>query len=223
MKKKSKKQYFIYNLDKKSVNLAFLISFCIFLIINFKHFTFLFTLKNFLIFIACNFIFLIMHEFLHFLGYILGGADKNKIKFGIKIEKGLTYAICQDKLSKKSAIRALLLPFIVLGFMGYIIGIISNNSLLILLSIFTMIGGVGDIILALFLKKLPASIQYQERDNPLEFLIIHNHNKIYYGFGIEFKEKINNIKINTNKLEISNFSKIILSIFIILGFLYIIK
>ena len=67
-------------------------------------------------------LYLCLHEFLHGIGYIIGGAKRKNISYGICLEKGILYCMSYQEISKKNILISLQMPFVVIGVITYIIG-----------------------------------------------------------------------------------------------------
>ena len=112
--------------------------------------------------------YLCFHEVLHSIGYVLCGADFKRITYGAHIEKGVLCCLCKQNVNKRCIMVSLLFPFVFIGVVTYIIGIIINNPILILLSIFNISGCSGDLLM--FFNFIPLkNFEYAEYDNPIAF------------------------------------------------------
>lgn len=108
------------------------------------------------------------HEVLHSIGYVLNGADFKYITYGAHLEKGVFCCLCKQNVSKRCILISLLFPFIFIGIITYIIGIIFNIPVLVLLSIMNISGCSGDLIMFYSLSKLK-NYEYSEYDDPISF------------------------------------------------------
>ena len=52
-----------------------------------------------------------IHELLHGLGYVLGGAKSKNIKYGVALERGILYTLCREEITKKNILISLCMPF----------------------------------------------------------------------------------------------------------------
>lgn len=84
----------------------------------------------------------------------------------------------QAKDNEKTILFSLFLPFIIIGLVTLIVGIIINNTILMLLSICNIVGSVGDIVMIIFFLKLPNDIIYIDLDDPTSFTLISCKNII---------------------------------------------
>lgn len=112
--------------------------------------------------------YLMFHEVLHSIGYVFHGADFKYITYGAHLEKGVLCCLCKQNVSKKCILISLLYPFIFIGVITYIIGIIFNIPLLILLSIMNMAGCSGDLLMFYSLSRIK-NFEYSEYDDPTSF------------------------------------------------------
>lgn len=154
-------KYYKYELDVKKMNVIILIAFIPFTILMCVFPIFFSTaFDRFYLTFAGLLIVFALHEVLHGIGYSFFAKDKKKIKYGVALEKGVLYAMCQDMISKKGIIVSLILPLIVLTFILGIVGIIIKSSLLIFLAVINLLGAIGDIMMIILTLKLPKDIKY---------------------------------------------------------------
>lgn len=112
--------------------------------------------------------YLCFHEVLHSIGYVLCGANFKRITYGAHIEKGVLCCLCKQNVNKRCIMVSLLFPFVIIGVITYVIGIIINNPILIILSIFNISGCSGDLLM--FFNFIPLkNFEYAEYDNPVAF------------------------------------------------------
>ena len=170
-------------------------------------------------------LYMMLHEFLHGVGYFIGGTKRKNIQYGICLEKGIFYAMAYQELTKKNILISLQMPFMVIGVITYVIGMIFNIPLLVLLSIINISGAAMDLAMFFYILKLPKDIIYSESGNPDEFVIISKddlkkHKSMFLKIVDEKKYNKSDYVFNIDKkLVISRNSIIILVLFIILGIL----
>ena len=160
----------------------------------------------------------ILHEFFHALGYIIHGADKSKITFGMELEKGVFYCLCKQDIKKKTILFSLMYPLFFIGFVTYVISIILNLDVLLLLSIVNISGAAGDIMYFFFIIKLNKEIVFSELDDGTSFVIknIDDINKYKY-YGLNYEGKVNSVsRSDFKRLYVSKLSSIVLVICFIL-------
>ncbi len=217
-----KKKYYLFEMNLKWLNIFSIILLLTFFIItivlgkkiDFNGNAWIVTL---LLFIP----YLILHEILHGVSYVLHGVSFKNITFGAHLEKGILCCLCKQNVSRKNILISLLYPFFWIGIVTYMIGIIMNNSVLILLSILNISGCSGDIMMFLAFLKLK-EFEYSEYDNPTSFGLYSNkdlsHTKLLGLKYIDVKEELE--KENFKKVTISKESIIYFLLFLLIIFLY---
>lgn len=124
-------------------------------------------------FLVYYFIWMALHEILHGVGFLsLLKVDFHNVIYGIKLEKGIFYCMCKQKINRNNILVSLNFPLIFIGIITFIVGILINNTTLILLSIMNIGGSIGDIVMTLAILKMPKDINYLDLDNPTSFNII---------------------------------------------------
>lgn len=178
---------------------------------------------NYLIVFILIILYLMLHELLHGIGYFLGGTKRKYITYGIELEKGIFYAMAYSKLTKKNILISLQMPFMVIGVITFIIGVIFNIPLLVLLSVVNISGASMDLAMFIYFLRLPKDFTYSESGNPDEFVIISSKdltkNKSIFLKIVEvkdYKEKDFEFK-NLKKIKCTKTSIIILVLFLLLG------
>ena len=166
-------------------------------------------------------LYFLLHEVLHGFGYSFYVKDKKNIKYGCMLEKGVFYAMCQEKISKTAILVSLLFPLIFLSLIAGIIGLIFNLDLLCILAILNLAGAAGDLIMFFFILKLPNDIKYIDYDNVVGCYFISGKDlSKYKGFGIKYIEcgtdKNKLIKKSIPKIYISKQSIPTLLVYLVL-------
>jgi len=155
---------YVYSIEMKDMTIALLM-------VAFALFTPLLIFRRDIILVASSSPFFIIaivswfviHEIIHALSYRMSVGIRNQdILFGAKLEKGVLFCVCKKPISKKETIRSLLAPLIVLSFATLIIGFAFRFELLIVLSLMNICGASGDILMALFIGKMPKDMRYFE-------------------------------------------------------------
>ena len=165
---------------------------------------------------------LILHEILHGIGFIILGKVKVKnVIFGAELEKGIFYCMCKEKISKLNILISLVFPLFFIGIFTYIIGLITNNNLLLFLSIFNIAGAIGDIVMTFDILRMPKDIKYLDLDDSTSFTILSKSdlkNKKYLGLILDDSGVYtSSLKAKDYKrLKVSKTSIIILAILILL-------
>ena len=216
-------KYFTYKLDLMVLNVLA----CV-IIVLLTILTFVFT-GNIDFIIDINlfsfvliFVWLILHEILHGIGFLsLGKVKRKNVVFGAELEKGIFYCMCKEKISKLNILIALGLPIFLIGIVPYIIGICIDNNLLVLLGVFNISGSVGDLLMMIDIILMPNDILYMDLDDTTSFTILSkkdlNKNK-YFSIILNKHGKYNDsIKAKDyKKLKISKGSKYFIIFFFIL-------
>lgn len=178
----------------------------------------------FILFIAVI-LYLMLHEFLHGVGYFIGGTKHSNITYGIELEKGIFYAMAYQKLTKKNILISLQMPFMVIGVITYIIGFIFNIPFLVILSIINISGAAMDLAMFFYFLRLPKDFTYSETGNPDEFVVISSNDltkkKSIFLKLVEvkdYKEKDFEFK-DIKKIKITKLSIVLIILFLLLGLL----
>ena len=180
---------------------------------------------NMIILMLTFIIYLTMHEIIHGLAFSYFCKNKYNVKYGAMLEKGVFYAMCQERINKKATIISLLAPTIVLTVIALIPAFIFRIDLLGLLAIFNLAGAAGDLLMTLFVLRLPNDIKYIDYDSVIGFYLISKHDlSKYKSFYMKYKEsgkdsdKLINNSIKT--LTITKTSWIIIVVLAIITFLF---
>lgn len=212
-----KKKYYLFKMNMKVLNIFSIILMIIsagILLLIYKDNTFTVLKKVYEPFILIYIPYLVFHELLHSLAYVLYGANFKNITYGAHIEKGVLCCLCKQNINKRNILHSLLYPFVIIGVITLIVGIIINNPLLILLSLANISGCSGDLIMFYHLSKLN-NFEYSEYDDPTSFGIYTNKDLSKMKmFGLDYVGK-------KDKLERSDLTKVTISkssILIIISF-----
>lgn len=128
---------------------------------------------NMLMLFLLMFLYLIFHELLHGVGFLLGkGVHFSHLCFGMALEKGVFYCMCKQKIGKRDILRALLFPVVWIGFVTLGIGMYFNWYELVFLSIMNIASSIGDLVMAIFFWKCPEDILYLDLDDCTSFTVI---------------------------------------------------
>jgi hypothetical protein len=167
------------------------------------------------IFIIALAFWFILHEIIHGLSYRMSkGVTNRDIAFGAKLEKGMLICACWKPITKGEAIRSLLAPLVVIGFLTLIIGIVFNFQLLVILSVINVIASAGDILITLFILRLPKDMHYMEDSKNRIVIITHEDISSKKSFGLTFKEVVDDFEAiapkESDKIGISIWSYVII-------------
>lgn len=158
--------------------------------------------------------YLILHEQLHSLAYVIYGADFKNITFGAHLEKGILCCLCKQKINKRNILHSLLYPFIFIGIITLIIGIVVNYPVLVILSLVNISGCSGDLVMFYHLRKLN-DFEFSEYNDPIAFgLYTKNDFSKLKMLGLDYIGKKTKLETDDlRKVVISKPSIIILIIF----------
>lgn len=161
--------------------------------------------------------YLILHEQLHSLAYVIYGADFKNITFGAHLEKGVLCCLCKQRINKKNILHSLLYPFIIIGVLTLIIGLIVNYPVLVILSLINIAGCSGDLVMFYHLSKLN-DFEFSEYDDPIAFgLYTKNDFSKLNMFGLDYVGKKARLeRKDLRKVVISKPSIVMLVVFYLL-------
>lgn len=172
--------------------------------------------------LALLMIYMVLHELLHGIGYRITGSKSNKIKYGVELEKGILYTLVLEEVPKKNILVSLQMPFVIIGIITYILGYILNIPLLVLLSIFNLMGASMDLVMFIYISRIK-DVHYAETKASNEFILISKEDltkrKSLFFRIIEEKEykKEDYIIKSDKKITISKASIIFTIIYLIFG------
>lgn len=165
--------------------------------------------------------YLIFHEILHSVSYMIHGAKFKNITYGAHLEKGILCCLCKQNISRKNILISLIYPLVFIGIITYVIGIIIDNSVLVSLSIFNISGCAGDIFMFIGLSKLH-NFEYSEFDNPMAFGLYSDEDlstkKMYALNFIGVQDSLE--KKDMKKIKVSKLSWIIFAIIALASVFY---
>lgn len=222
---KNKKYIFTYNMMFISILSTLLFIFMILLTFMLNKEIFIaylnYTNKDSCLLIILMIFYLILHEAIHGICYYFNGAKWCNIRFGISLEKGILYCKSCEKITKRNILISVISPFVLIGIITYIIGIIFNLSSLVFLSLINISGCAGDLVIFFFFIKRKNDLLFKEIGDTTTFLLETNedlHNQKFLGLKIDREiEDDASLEDNLNKkINISKFSAITLIILLIL-------
>ena len=127
-------------------------------------------------------------------------------------EKGILCCLCKQNIKKKTILYSLMYPFFFIGILTLIIGIISNNATLIILSLFNISGCTGDLIMFYHLLKLK-DYEFSEYNDPIAFgLYTDKDLSNIKMLGLDYVEKCENLKRDDLRKIVINKKSIIIFI-----------
>ena len=175
MNKEKNTHYYTYTLNMTMLNILALILFVIvstLVLFVERNETYIMSM-NPLAFFIVMFIWLVIHEILHGVGFALfKEVDKKNITFGAALEKGVFYCMCKQNITKKVILTSLLFPLTIIGIITLIIGMIINNYELVFLSILNIVSSIGDIAMTIYFLKTPSDITYLDLDDCTSFTVL---------------------------------------------------
>lgn len=177
-----------------------------------------------LTFFIVYFLFMFLHEILHGVGFLLNKCVYFKnIVFGVCLEKGIMYCMCKQIIEKRHIFVSVLFPFVVIGLFTLIVGFCINNKLLQLLSMFNIVGCVGDLCMFFNFIKLP-KFKYVDLDDCTGFVLVSEYDLSKYktiGFKVVEVGNYNDLVLSTDckKITISRFSLVVFCLLILCLFL----
>ena len=202
-----KKKYYMFKMNMNFLNIFSIIL----LLISIGIFYLIYRNNSFLVFesiyvplILIYIPYLVLHEVLHSLAYVIHGAEYKNITYGAHLEKGVLCCLCKQNINKRNILFSLMYPFVFIGVVTFIIGMILNIPLLIVLSLLNISGCSGDIIMFYHLMKLN-NFEFSEYDDPTSFGIYTSEdiskNKM---FGLDYVD-------TKTKLEREDLRKVVIS------------
>ena len=161
--------------------------------------------------------YLILHEILHSIAYVIYGADFKNITYGAHLEKGVLCCLCKQRINKRNILHSLLYPFVIIGIITLIIGIIFDLPVLVVLSLINISGCSGDLVMFYHLSKLN-NYEFSEYDDPIAFgLFTKDDFSQLNMFGLDYVGKKARLERNDlRKVVISKPSIILLVLFYLL-------
>lgn len=221
MSKENKRKYYIFELDLKVMNIFSLILFFLALPLCLLLKDFNLYNVDMILFFILYIVWIIIHELLHGISYIINGANKKKITYGAYLEKGICYCLCKQNITRKNILNSILAPCFYLSIVTGIIALIISSPILLLLAIANLSGCAGDILMFIYISRLNKNIEYSEFDNPTRFAIYADYDvSKTKHLGLKYIEEIDLLKKeDLTRLSISKGSIIVLSIMVIVGLL----
>lgn len=165
----------------------------------------------------------VLHEIIHGLAYLMCGVKKENITFGVVLEKGILYCRCNEFVSKKTILISCLAPFIVIGVVTYVIGIIFNLGFLVLISVFNICGAAGDLAMFGFFLGRRNDVKFRELDDSTTFCLETKEDLVNNSFlAVKLKKVMNNKELaelkddKTKMVNITKFSWIFIIVMLLI-------
>lgn len=108
------------------------------------------------------FAWMVLHEILHGTFYILGGAKRENITYGAALEKGIFYCRCGEYINKRNIMMSLMAPFTIIGVITLIIGFITKQWWLVMLSGMNIGGAGADLCMFVFFLGRNEDVKFME-------------------------------------------------------------
>ena len=178
---------------------------------------------KFVIFFIVMWLWMILHEIIHGVSYIVYGAKAKNIKYGVVLEKGILYCKCGEYVDKKNICWSAINPFIYIGIVTLFLGFAFESLLLIILSLINISGACADILMFLFFVRRNKDMKFKEIKDSSTFLLKTTEdlsNKKFFAVKIKEELEKDDFKENDKIITISKGSKWVLIILTILILLY---
>ena len=224
-KKYTKKSYYLFKMNTLFLNgfsLILIVLCALFFMLIYGNKTIEVLQSSMGIIIVLYIPYLILHEQLHSLAYVIYGADFKNITFGAHLEKGVLCCLCKQRISKRNILHSLLYPFTIIGVITLIIGLIIDYPVLVILSLINIAGCSGDLVMFYHLSKLN-DFEFSEYDDPIAFgLYTKNDFSKLNMFGLDYVGKKASLeRKDLRKVVISKQSVIMLVLFyLLMGLMY---
>ena len=211
MESKKKIKYYTYELDMTFLNvLAIIIFILVTVLVLMIEKNDSYTISNSGALFILMILWLMLHEIIHGIGFgIFKEVDKKNITFGISLEKGVFYCMCKQQINRKVILTSLIFPFVFIGVITLMIGMMIDSYVLVALSILNIAGAVGDLVMTYFFLKAPKDIKYLDLDDCTSFTVLSDKDLS--------KIKVKGLKLktsgiyNNNKMYAKDRRKIVIS------------
>ena len=116
---------------------------------------------------------IVVHELLHGVGYLLGGAKVGEVKIGFQLKYLMPYAHCRVPLSAAGYRFGVALPGLVLGIIPAVAAILMHNATLAIFAATMVIAAVGDLIILWMLIPVRGDVRVQDHPSKPGFQILN--------------------------------------------------
>ena len=226
MKNKNRLNYYTYQLDMVYLNvLAIIVMVVVGGVVFLLEKNDTYTVGNTGILFISMIFWLMLHEVLHGIGFgLFREVNKRNIVFGMALEKGVFYCMCKQKIRLPVIMTSLLFPFVFIGVVTLIIGMMIDSYMLVMLSIINISGAVGDLVMFYYFLRVPRDIIYLDLDDSTSFTVLYDGDLSYLHVpGIrlvetgEYDEKM--VAHDKRRLVISKVSYLLLGVLLIFSIL----
>ena len=121
---------------------------------------------------------IVVHELLH--GIVFACYAKSgwkSIKFGIKWKYLMPYCHCNEPISKRAYMVALLLPLIAMGIIPSVLSLFIGSVNLLMYGILLISAALGDIYMAWLLRKEETKTRILDHPNEPALYVLYRENK----------------------------------------------
>jgi hypothetical protein len=216
-RKYTKRYYYMFKMNTYFLNgfsLVLIAICCLFFYLLYGNNTIPILRENMSIVVFLYIPYLVLHEQLHSLAYVIYGADFKNITYGVHLEKGILCCLCKQRINKRNILHSLLYPFIIIGVITLIIGILVNYPVLVILSLTNIAGCSGDLVMFYHLSKLN-DFEFSEYNDPIAFGLFTKEDFSRLNmFGLDYVgKKASLVRNNLRKVVVSKTSAILLIVF----------
>ena len=179
--------------------------------------------SKFVLFMVVMMLWLVLHEIIHGISYVLYGANFKNIKYGVVLEKGILYCKCGQYIDKKNILWSVINPFLYIGVVTLLLGFAFESIWLVALSLINISGACADILMFLFFVRRDKNMKFKEIKDSSTFILKTTEdlsNKKF--FAVKLKEELTDdeFKEKDKLITVSKFSKVFL---IIMGILLVVS
>jgi hypothetical protein len=181
--------------------------------------------SGFLKFFILMWVWMVLHEIIHGVSYILYGAKAKDIKYGVALEKGILYCKCGEYVDKTNICWSILNPFIYIGIVTLFLGFAFESVMLVALSIVNISGACADIAVWGFFVGRNKDMKFKEIKDSSTFILKTTEdltNKKFFAVKLVEELEKDNFKENDKIITITKGSKVILGFMAVIVILYII-
>ena len=127
--------------------------------------------SKFVLFMVVMMLWLVLHEIIHGISYVLYGANFKNIKYGVVLEKGILYCKCGQYIDKKNILWSVINPFLYIGVVTLLLGFAFESIWLVALSLINISGACADILMFLFFVRRDKNMKFKEIKDSSTFIL----------------------------------------------------
>ncbi|WP_243292322.1 DUF3267 domain-containing protein [Bacillus sp. FJAT-47783] len=132
------------------------------------------TFSGFILFLIGFIGFVVLHEFIHLLGFkMFGGVQWDEMKCGFNAKLLVAYAHTKKAIPVPAMKKSLLLPFIPTGVLPLLVGLSFNLPAVTLLSSILISGCIGDFMLYHKIRSFPNDATVIDHPTKPQFTVFH--------------------------------------------------